>query len=225
MFEKDSQNRARAIEATRRKQAEGHRSGERTRFKEFLARQQTAPSDANTPAPSNELTIEGVRFRVLEGGKKLARVPGKLEDDGGLSCLRARAYLADGTNPDATPRSTIIAGIKFYRTKTGNLVVNRVVKSQRCVSFARRIKNLTYRSRSAATKKINEPCKIFSTTGTVFAPRKASHRSATKVVRITARTDHLTRLLPKRPTMSLYPRPEQGHLVQRIPQRRSLPEW
>lgn len=143
VFEKDSQNRAKAIEATRRKQAHGHRSGERNRFKEFLARQQAAatrtaaPNDTNASAPSNELTIEGVRFRVLDGGKKLARVPGELEGATGPICRRARAYLADNTNPAATPKSTIIAGVKFYRTKTGNLVVNRVVKDQRCVSFTR----------------------------------------------------------------------------------------
>jgi len=155
VYEKDTQNRAKAMEATRKKKAEGHRSGERHRFNEYLARQNfsaraTTSGDANPSAPSNELTIEGVRFRVLDGGKKLSRVPGQLKNETWSSHGRARTYLADTTNPTPTPKSTVIAGVKFYRTKTGNLVVNRVVKNQR---------------RSAATKKVNEPCKIFSTSG------------------------------------------------------------
>lgn len=202
VFEKDNQNRAKAIEATRRKQAQGHRSGERSRFREFLAHQQAASartaasSDTNASTPSNELTVEGVRFRVLDGGKKLARVPGELEGVAGPLYQRAWAYLADDTNPTPTPKSTIIAGVKFYRTKSGNLVVNRVVKDQRCVSFTRGNSDLTFRSRSAATKKIDEPCKIFSTSGTVFAPCKAFHSSATRPVAIIARTNQLTRFMP-----------------------------
>ena len=97
---------------------------------------------------------------------------------------RARAYLTDTTNPTPTPKSTVIAGVKFYRTKTGNLVVNRVVKNQRWVWPTRSSQNLTPRSRSAATRKVNEPCKIFSTSGIVLAPRTAAHSPAARTARL-----------------------------------------
>lgn len=39
----------------------------------------------------------------------------------------------DPTSPAMTPKMTVIAGVKFHRTKTGNLVAQRIVKDQRYV--------------------------------------------------------------------------------------------
>lgn len=80
VFEKQSQNRAKAIERTRKQKENEKRRGEKTRLKEFLRHQQAAvgaPVKANTPTARNELVIDGIRFQVLDGGKKLARVAGK----------------------------------------------------------------------------------------------------------------------------------------------------
>ncbi|KAM3471777.1 hypothetical protein MY5147_005645 [Beauveria neobassiana] len=49
-------------------------------------------------------------------------------------------------------RAAAVAGVRFHRTKTGNLVAHRVVKDHR---------------RPGAVKKVDEPCNIFSTTGYV----------------------------------------------------------
>ncbi|KAF5657323.1 hypothetical protein FHETE_10484 [Fusarium heterosporum] len=132
VYEKDTQNRAKAIEQTRQRKLNGHRYREKAKFNEFLKHQTAASSTQTNPAGRNELTVEGVQFRVMDGGKKLVKIP-------------------DAPNSSSrTPKSAIVAGVKFYRTKTGNLVANRFVNDQR---------------RSGAVKKVNELCKIFSTTG------------------------------------------------------------
>ncbi|EWG37305.1 hypothetical protein FVEG_00969 [Fusarium verticillioides 7600] len=132
VYEKETQNRAKAIEETRQRKISGRRQREKAQFDEFLKHQAIASSAQTNPADRNVLTIEGVQFRVIDGGKKLVKIPGALN-----SSLR-------------TPKFTTVAGVKFYRTKTGNLVANRFVNDQR---------------RTGRVKKINQLCKIFSTTG------------------------------------------------------------
>ncbi|KAM0463891.1 hypothetical protein ACHAO4_000615 [Trichoderma viride] len=137
IYEKESQNRAKAIEETRQKKMKDQKRREKQRFSEFLRHQPTVDGFASTstntnPAVTNEITVNGIRFRVLDGGKKLVKTPG------------------DPFPPTATPKMTVIAGVKFHRTKTGNLVAQRIVKDHR---------------RSGTVKKLDQRCKIFSTTG------------------------------------------------------------
>ncbi|TVY70354.1 Zinc finger CCCH domain-containing protein [Fusarium oxysporum f. sp. cubense] len=132
VYEKETQNRAKAIEQTRQRKISGRRQREKAQFNEFLKHQATASSAQTNPADRNVLTIEGAQFRVMDGGKKLVKIPDALNSS------------------SRTPKFATVAGVKFYRTKTGNLVANRFVDDQR---------------RTGAVKKINQPCKIFSTTG------------------------------------------------------------
>ncbi|KAJ4220088.1 hypothetical protein NW759_007714 [Fusarium solani] len=132
VYEKETQNRAKAIEQTRQRKISGHRQREKAQFDEFMKHKASASNAQTNSTGRNELSVEGIQFRVVDGGKKLVKV-------------------SDAPNNfSRTPKSAIIAGVKFYRTKTGNLVANRVVNDQR---------------RSGMVKKIKEPCKIFSTTG------------------------------------------------------------
>ncbi|UKZ59487.1 uncharacterized protein TrAtP1_000788 [Trichoderma atroviride] len=141
IYEKESQNRAKAIEETRQRKMKDQKRREKQRFSEFLRHQATVDGFAGTststststnPAVTNEITVNGIRFRVLDGGKKLVKTPG------------------DPLPPTMTPKMTVIAGVKFHRTKTGNLVAQRIVKDHR---------------RSGMVKKLDQRCKIFSTTG------------------------------------------------------------
>ncbi|PTB79548.1 hypothetical protein M440DRAFT_1398841 [Trichoderma longibrachiatum ATCC 18648] len=137
IYEKDSQNRAKAIEETRQRKLREQRLREKKRFGEYLRRQAGAAGFPNSgmtanATGTNEISVNGIQFRVLEGGKKLVKAPG------------------DPASPAMTPKSTVIAGVKFHRTKTGNLVAQSIVKDQR---------------RSGAVKKLDQRCKIFSTTG------------------------------------------------------------
>ncbi|KND94768.1 Zinc finger CCCH domain-containing protein [Tolypocladium ophioglossoides CBS 100239] len=134
VYEKEAQNRSKAIEETRQRKLRHQRFREKSRFNDFLQRQAPASDVAANPesrANRNEIMIEGMRFRVMDGGKKLAKV------------------MDDLHSAPATPKCATVAGVTFHRTKTGNLVANRVVQDHR---------------RSGVVKK-DEPCKIFSTTG------------------------------------------------------------
>jgi hypothetical protein len=81
VYEKESQNRAKAIEQTRQRKQDEHRRGEKARFHDFLTQQQNAHASSGgnsnaTRAANNEITIADIRFRVLDGGKKLAKIIG-----------------------------------------------------------------------------------------------------------------------------------------------------
>lgn len=68
----------------------------------------------------------------MDGGKKLVRVPGA-----SLGPRRSDSdyshHLGDANVGLVTPKDVTVAGVKFHRTKSGNLVANRVVKDQRYV--------------------------------------------------------------------------------------------
>ncbi|KFA45750.1 hypothetical protein S40293_09021 [Stachybotrys chartarum IBT 40293] len=149
VYEKESQTRAKAMEETRLRNMGDKRRRERSQFTAFL-KSQTGTYGANPQAENstgtNELLIQGIRFRVMDGGKKLM----KLHDD---------------PHPaSATPKTTVIAGVKFNRTKTGNLVANRIVQDQRYGLGFSTLRVLTQYSQSGKFKKVDQRCKIFSTT-------------------------------------------------------------
>ncbi|KAK5990668.1 Zinc finger CCCH domain-containing protein [Cladobotryum mycophilum] len=134
VYEKEIQNRSKAIEETRQRKLKEQRHREKTRFNEFLQHQTGVASSAHSNFSSgpNEIAVNGVRFLVMDGGKKLVKAA---DDRNSLSM---------------TPKTTTVAGVKFHRTKTGNLVAGRIVKGHR---------------QSGMVKKVDQLCKIFSTTG------------------------------------------------------------
>ncbi|KAG9507475.1 hypothetical protein J7337_001027 [Fusarium musae] len=175
VYEKETQNRAKAIEETRQRKISGRRQREKAQFDEFLKHQAIASSAQTNPADRNVLTIEGVQFRVIDGGKKLVKIPGacKLRCDSGACALPAAGALNSSLR---TPKFTTVAGVKFYRTKTGNLVANRFVNDQRYEVPFNETNLLTGLRRTGRVKKINQLCKIFSTTGNFSSPGwSASH--------------------------------------------------
>ncbi|QUC17670.1 uncharacterized protein UV8b_01911 [Ustilaginoidea virens] len=114
VYEKETNSRAKAIEETRKKKLQTRKKLEKSRFNDFLRHQANAgnmTANPNSSAARNEIIIEGIRFHVVEGGKKLV----KSADD----------------RHSATPKSTLVAGVRFHRTKTGNLIANRIVQDQR----------------------------------------------------------------------------------------------
>jgi hypothetical protein len=165
VYERDTHNRAKAIEQTHQNKINGYRQREKTQFNEFLKHQAGASSAQTNPAGQNELTVQGVQFRVMDGGKKLVKIPGmcKVPDDVELCTLP----VADAPNSSSsrTPKTATVAGVRFYRTKTGNLVASRIVNDHRYVTSLGGAKLLTVSRRSGVVKKIDQLCKIFSTTG------------------------------------------------------------
>ncbi|KAI1106999.1 hypothetical protein F4804DRAFT_299011 [Jackrogersella minutella] len=137
VYEKESQQRANAMEQTLRQKQLQKNKNEKAAFMSSVF--QGGASGATTglpnipmPASQYEVVVDGIRFQVVQQGSKLVKA-------------------ADDVNPpSATPKVTVIGGVKFYRTKHGNLVRHGVVQAQR---FA------------GGIMKVNEQCKTFAWTG------------------------------------------------------------
>jgi hypothetical protein len=79
VFERETRNRAQAIEHTRTAKLREKRQQEKARLKEFLGHQahaSSATANSKVPTGRNEITLDGIRFTVMDGGKKLSRVNG-----------------------------------------------------------------------------------------------------------------------------------------------------
>ncbi|GAP86308.2 putative CCCH zinc finger protein [Rosellinia necatrix] len=137
IYERDSQHRTQAIEQSLKQK---HINRGRQEKAQFLGNMRQASGDSVTaysnPSRSSsryEVEVEGVRFYVTKQGSKLVKAPDDLNP------------------PSATPKLTLLFGVKFHRTKNGNLVRHGVVQARRS---------------AGGVKKVKENCKAFSWTGT-----------------------------------------------------------
>ncbi|KAK0613037.1 zinc finger domain-containing protein [Bombardia bombarda] len=135
VYEKEAQARTRAIEQTRRQKQTIRDERERAKLLNHLNHTgYTGAASANFQiSPGKyEITVQSIRFIVAKNGSKLVKV-------------------SDDTNSaTATPKMAMVGGVKFYRSKNGNLYRHGIVKAQR---------------QSGTVKKVNVPCKMFSMTG------------------------------------------------------------
>ncbi|KAI8957238.1 hypothetical protein F5Y11DRAFT_340369 [Daldinia sp. FL1419] len=136
VYEKESQQRANAIEQTHRQKQLQRNAREKAVFMSSMLQSGANSKSIGLPStPTSapyEVIVDGIRFRVVQQGSKLVKLPDDINP------------------PSATPKVTSIGGVKFHRTKHGNLVRHGVVKAQR---FA------------GGVKKVNEQCKTFAWTG------------------------------------------------------------
>lgn len=127
IYETQSRTRVKAMEETRKLKLMQKDEKERRKLAKYFQ----YPTSAPTNQTSHEITIQGVKFYVSSNGSKLIKVPG------------------DVNAAKATPKTTLVAGVLFHRSKSGNMYRATVIRA-----LGRR-----------AIKKINEPCRVFNTTG------------------------------------------------------------
>ena len=172
VYEKESQNRAAAIEQTLRQKHLQKNLAERNRVSNYLNRASTTvgPASSNNPA-QYELVVDGIRFHVIRQGSKLVRVPGTYSGCLLTHLLRLLTMSTSGDNNSAstTPRVAVVGGVKFYRTRNGNLVRHGIAKAQRYVGAPIQHHVLTQYRMAGGIKKVDEPCKTFSWTGIFFS--------------------------------------------------------
>ncbi|KAL2119002.1 hypothetical protein VTJ04DRAFT_5961 [Mycothermus thermophilus] len=138
VYQKDAPARTAALEQSRRQKLAQRDKQERAKLISHLNRMANsgafgAANPQTTTAPGKyEIAIQGIRFIVAKNGSKLVKVPD------------------DVNSAKATPKMAIVGGVKFYRSKNGNLYRHGVVKAQR---------------QTGTVRKINVPCKQFSMTG------------------------------------------------------------
>src|SRR3569833_250452 len=180
VYEKDAQARTKAIEQTRRQKMQHRDDTERAQLARHLtqvARAGGVAADTN-PAARYEIVVEGIRFYVTKSGSKLVKVPGVSTRGRSLEA-RQNAHHTEGDPPapSETPKMAIVGGVKFYRSKSGNLYRHGVVKAHRYVERPPCGLSLISRldRQTGTVKKIAQPCKIFSTTGISLLQPRTSH--------------------------------------------------
>ncbi|CAK7225642.1 hypothetical protein SBRCBS47491_005960 [Sporothrix bragantina] len=135
VYEKDAQARARAIEQTRVQNLQKRDARERAKLQSHLAylsrggrpTGSSGGSGTSTPPNAYQIMIEGIPFAVAKNGSKLVKLPG------------------DTHSASSTPKTAIVGGVKFYRSKNGNLYRHGVVRAQQ-------------RLGGSMIKKMNVPC-------------------------------------------------------------------
>lgn len=143
VYEKQSQQRAKAIEATRKLKLRQRDERERLKLSKHLHRLgdlKGVPATNPSAAVSNhEISVHGIQFRVVKNGSKLVKVSGKsfaIE----IAALQPPSISLDSSNlktsgdeksATATPKTANVGGVMFYRSKNGNLYRSGIVKAHR----------------------------------------------------------------------------------------------
>ncbi|KAK1545507.1 hypothetical protein CPAR01_03009 [Colletotrichum paranaense] len=135
VYDKTNEAHVKAIEASRQQKIRQQDAREQQQLASHFQRYSGNASAPHTPTNptatgNHEIEIKGIRFRVANSGSKLIKVSGDLHP------------------VNATPKVAFVGGVKFHRSKTGNLYRDGVLKAQR----------------QTGVKKVDVPCSMFSLT-------------------------------------------------------------
>lgn len=188
IYDKDAQARTKAKEETRKLKTQKRAQVERAkvlRYAQLAANR--VPAVATVPTPGQGASVVGgqgyqgyqilvneIPFRISQGGSKLIRMSGAIPIETSLEQGASLPLITDDPRTASnTPKRVAIAGVNFVRSKSGNLHRLGAVTSKRWgpyeVSCVIRSQQLTEKSRKpTTTKKKNELCRRFTTTGTSF---------------------------------------------------------
>jgi hypothetical protein len=171
VYKKDAQARTAALEQSRRQKIALRDRQERAKLISHLNRMVNSggfgAANQQAAADKYEIAVQGVRFVVAKNGSKLVKVPGASRPCADAS-QGTHIVAGDGNSAKATPKMALVGGVKFYRSKNGNLYRHGIVKAQRYVSRDLRTGQLTpafFGRQSGAMRKVDVPCKQFSMTG------------------------------------------------------------
>ncbi|RDL38524.1 uncharacterized protein BP5553_02864 [Venustampulla echinocandica] len=129
IFEKESQNRAKAMEQTRKQKAVERDTREKTKLARHLQRLSAnvigagAPQSRPVTGPGNyEINVQGIQFRVAKNGSKLVKVPGEMPS-------KSAAYAQSKLHPSelgllplgdlnaakSTPKAALVGGVPVLK--------------------------------------------------------------------------------------------------------------
>ena len=188
IYDKETQLRNKAIEETRKQKSLRRDQREKQKIQKHLKTLSAYPDQSKATPTAHELLINGLRFHVLDGGSKLARIRGEGANNKQNIHLSLQ-HIGAADSASTTPKQATIGGVTFLRSKNGNLYRSGIVKAKKSVHilidvpttgtyyFGRSRPADGYRA-STKFKKISEPCKRFSLTGTLsFTPSSLQSRA------------------------------------------------
>ncbi|MDI1491424.1 MAG: hypothetical protein OHK93_002633 [Ramalina farinacea] len=113
VFDKETQARSKAMAETRRERALKRDQREKRRLEQHLQTRYASPQSSTAAAMIHEITIDGLRFQVLNRGSRLMRI-------------RDTATVGS-----STPKQAVVGGVTFQRSKNGNLYRSGIVKAKK----------------------------------------------------------------------------------------------
>jgi len=132
IYDKDTENRDKAMRETRRQNAFQERDIEKAKVQKHLqASNYGQPSNSSSIAPTtHKVYINGLSFIVKNGGSKLLRARGTISGMiyGLLMTLRS-VGISDSAH--STPKEANVGGVTFYRSKNGNLYRSGIVTAKK----------------------------------------------------------------------------------------------
>ncbi|KAJ0387165.1 hypothetical protein COL922a_002777 [Colletotrichum nupharicola] len=135
VYDKTNEATAKAIEATRQKKLLQREAREKSQlanhFQRYGGHASAPTTPTNTTAVGNhEIEIQGLRYRVANNGSKLVKVSGQSPTPFAPWAL-VDYYTGDLHPVSATPKVTYVGGVKFHRSKRGNLYRAGVLRAHR----------------------------------------------------------------------------------------------
>lgn len=131
IYEKETQQRNKGIEETRKQKMIRRDQREKRKIQRHLQTLHPPRIGATSASIAHEMTIQGLRFHVLDGGSKLARIRRKIIDSSRIKLDLLNLEEIDSAS--ATPKHANIGGVSFLRSKNGNMYRSGVVKARKYV--------------------------------------------------------------------------------------------
>lgn len=128
VYDKETQARNKAIEETRRQKAVQKDQREKQKIERHLNALTSRAGQASNVV--HEVSINGLRFHVANGGSKLVRILGDNHDIRTHVFLRSQ-LLGATEFASTTPKQANVGGVTFLRSKNGNLYRSGIVKAKR----------------------------------------------------------------------------------------------
>ncbi|KKF92964.1 hypothetical protein CFO_g4702 [Ceratocystis platani] len=113
VYDQDASSHSRTLQLSKQKHLQDKSAREKAKLRSFLRSKAISPSNINH-SDNKQYTIDvgGIKYHVANGGSKLIK--------------------ADKLNMDGpTPKIAMVGGVKFFRSKHGNLYRESIVRAQR----------------------------------------------------------------------------------------------
>ncbi|KAG8530840.1 uncharacterized protein KY384_004197 [Bacidia gigantensis] len=134
ILDKATQARSKAMEQTRQQKAARRDQREKQKIHKFLQDDKTIWSRAAAASNVHEVAVDGLRFKVLNGGSKLFRMRGKTHYES-FPCETGLKIPGDFDGNSSTPKHATIGGVTFMRSKNGNLYRSGIAKAKNCIDL------------------------------------------------------------------------------------------
>ncbi|KAL5630978.1 hypothetical protein BROUX41_000850 [Berkeleyomyces rouxiae] len=136
VYDQDASSHSRAIYLAKQQHFRDKSLREKAKLQSFLRSKAVSSIDTNhSNRKQYTIDISGIKYHVANGGSKLIKAGSILplaQQHAAWPCTQRANLFSDKLNMDgSTPKMVKVGGVKFFRSKHGNLYRESIVKAQR----------------------------------------------------------------------------------------------